>query len=145
MEVVSQFEDQYQCPDCNYRGDKPKTLAIHIALVHGKLDILLLDQDLITMKRIKYFAKPQKMSIGPSCPVCDMPFTKGQNRDHVSWHYMDELRAIVQQFPDPTQCTQCNYTADSSEKMVKHVALGHSMLDEFLQVKQCCFRILSVC
>jgi hypothetical protein len=51
----------------------------------------------------------------------------------VAWHYMDELRAIVQEFEDPNQCPQCPYTSDTNEKMVKHVALGHSMLDALLQ------------
>ena len=51
----------------------------------------------------------------------------------LAWHYVDELRAIVQEFADPGQCPQCPYTADSNEKMVKHVALGHSMLDSLLQ------------
>jgi len=89
----------------------------------------------LPLHSFRFFAKPKKTSIGSHCPVCDMKFTKSQNRDHVSWHYMDELRAIVQQFPDPLSCTQCPYTTDSQEKMVKHVALGHSMLDGFLQDK----------
>ncbi len=91
---MAQYPDQHQCPDCEYRGDKPKTLAIHIALVHGKLDILLGDRNLVSMKQIKHFSKPQKMNIGPSCPVCDMPFTKGQNR----WESSQLLR---------WQCTSC--------------------------------------
>ena len=47
-----------------------------------------------------------------SCPICGIQFTKNQNRDHVSWHFMDELREIVNALPDPTQCTQCEYTSD---------------------------------
>ena len=39
----------------------------------------------------------------------------------LAWHYVDELRAIVQEFADPSQCPQCPYSADSNEKMVKHV------------------------
>lgn len=133
MEYVNNLPDPCQCNECEYAADKAKTLAIHVALVHGKLDIILSNKDVVALKRAKHQAKPKKQSIGPTCPVCDMQFTKNQNRDHVSWHYMDELRAIVNDFPDPLQCTQCPYTTDNSEKMVKHVALGHSMLDGFLQ------------
>ncbi len=136
MVYINEFEDPCQCNECEYRGDKPKTLAIHVALVHGKLDLILASEEMVALKRAKFLAKPKKQSIGSSCPVCDLQFTKNQNRDHVAWHYMDELRAIVQQFPDPSRCTQCPYTADTSEKMVKHVALGHSMLDGFLQDKE---------
>ncbi len=100
------------------------------------MDLILSNQELVNLKRAKFLAKPKKQSIGPCCPVCDLQFTKNQNRDHVAWHYMDELRAIVQQFPDPSKCTQCSYTGDTTEKMVKHVALGHSMLDGFLQDKE---------
>ena len=126
-------ENPTACNECEYKGDKPKTLGIHVALVHGKLDILLADQELVQIKRHNFFSKPKKLSIGPKCPICEMQFTKSQNRDHVSYHFAEELKAIVNEFPDPKQCTQCSYVGDSLEKMIKHVALGHSMLDGFLQ------------
>ena len=126
-------ENPTSCNECEYKGDKPKTLGIHVALVHGKLDILLADQELVQIKRHNFFSKPKKLSIGPKCPICEMQFTKSQNRDHVSYHFAEELKAIVNEFPDPKQCTQCSYVGDSLEKMIKHVALGHSMLDGFLQ------------
>ena len=64
--------------------------------------------------------------------ICDLKFAKTPNRDHVAWHYMDELKGIVNEFADPTQCPQCPYSSDSLEKMQKHIALGHSMLDALL-------------
>ena len=36
---VQTLPDQNQCAQCPYRGDKPKTLGIHISLVHGLLDV----------------------------------------------------------------------------------------------------------
>ena len=126
-------ENPTACNECEYKGDKPKTLGIHVALVHGKLDILLADNELVQIKRHNFFSKPKKLSIGPRCPICEMQFTKSQNRDHVSYHFAEELKAIVNEFPDPKSCTQCSYVGDSLEKMIKHVALGHSMLDGFLQ------------
>ena len=131
--IVNDYPDPCACIECDYRGDKPKTLSIHVGLVHAKLDVLLQDKNLVKQRRASYFAKPKKLSIGPNCPVCDQRFSKAQNRDHVSWHFIEELRAIVQEFEDPTQCPQCPYSADTNEKMVKHVALGHSMLDALLQ------------
>ena len=130
---MNDYPDPCACIECDYRGDKPKTLSIHVGLVHAKLDVLLQDKNLVKQRRASYFAKPKKLSIGPNCPVCDQRFSKAQNRDHVSWHFIEELRAIVQEFEDPTQCPQCPYSADTNEKMVKHVALGHSMLDALLQ------------
>ena len=131
--IVVTYPDPTACPECDYHGDKPKTLAIHVGLVHAKLDLMLSDMSLVQKKRADFIAKPKKVSIGRSCPVCDMKFNKSQNRDHVSWHYIEELRSIVQEFEDPNQCPQCPYSADSNEKMTKHVALGHSMLDALLQ------------
>ena len=51
----------------------------------------------------------------------------------VIWHFMDELREIVQTFEDSTRCDWCSYTNTSSDKVCKHIALGHSKLDEMLQ------------
>ena len=56
--------------------------------------------------------------------VCDAEFTKGQNRDHVCWHFMDELRDLVLSFPDTKMCNECSYTSDKLDNLVKHVALG---------------------
>ncbi len=131
--IVNTYPDPCSCMECDYRGDKPKTVAIHIALVHAKLDLMLANEELVEAKRTIVMSKPKKLTIGPQCPICDMKFTKSQNRDHVAWHYVPELRAIVEQFENPAQCPQCPYTADANEKMVKHVALGHSMLDQLLQ------------
>ncbi len=133
LAIVNQYPDPCACMHCEYKGDKPKTLSIHVALVHAKLDLMLMDPELVQSKRESFHSKPKKLTIGPVCPVCDLKFTKTQNRDHVSWHYIDELRAIVQEFEDPSQCPKCPYSGDTNEKMVKHVALGHSMLDALLQ------------
>ena len=45
---------------------------------------------------------------------------------------MPELREIVHTFKDPTRCDLCNYENPNSDKVVKHIALGHSKLDEML-------------
>ena len=94
-DIVMGFEDPTQCTQCTYKSDKTKNVAIHIALVHSILDHFLSDQELIQNKREKYVSKPQKINIGNSCPICDVEFAKGQNRDHVCWHFMDELRDMV--------------------------------------------------
>lgn len=91
------------------------------------------DQALVAKKRQKAQAKPKKISIGRSCPICEIAFTKQQNRDHVSCHFTDELRELAMSFPDPQACVLCEYTTDKMENMLKHLALGHSKLDEFLQ------------
>ena len=42
------------------------------------------------------------MNIGDVCPVCDTKLTKQHSRVHVIWHFMDELRAIVNTFAENT-------------------------------------------
>jgi len=101
MEVVATLPDQLSCPDCSYRGEKPQNLARHIALVHSKLDELLMDEELINQRRQEYLARPGKTAIGPTCPVCDQPLAKQHSRVHVIWHYMSDLREMVANFREP--------------------------------------------
>ena len=65
--------------------------------------------------------------------MCLEKISKRDSRVHVIWHFMDDLRDMVSSFPDPTNCAFCQYTNPKLEKMAKHVALGHSKLDELLQ------------
>ena len=83
------------CNECPYTSDKLDNLVKHVALGHSKLDELLLNEQLVSEKREQALNKPKKIQIGPQCPICDMKFTKAQNRDHVSWHFIDELREFV--------------------------------------------------
>jgi len=55
---------------------------------------------------------------------------KQHSRDHVSWHFMDELRNLI---TDPSQCPECPYTGDKLEAVARHLALYHCKLDEFLK------------
>lgn len=111
-------------------------MAKHLALGHSKLDELLADKELVAKKRELVFNKPKKQSIGASCPVCDLQFNKGQNRDHVSWHFMEELRDYVATFPSQKECKDCTYMTDKTDNLVKHVALGHCKLDDLLEDKE---------
>ena len=72
------------CKFFYYHNDQWKQSPSYwIDILQAKLDIILQDKNLINQKRASYFAKPKKLSIGPTCPVCDLRFTKSQNRDHV--------------------------------------------------------------
>ena len=54
-------------------------------------------------------------------------------RDHVSWHFVDELREMID---DPTKCPECSYVGEKLEAVTRHLALFHCKLDEFLQDEQ---------
>ena len=60
---------------------------------------------------------------------------KSHGRDHVSWHFVEELREMIQ---DPTKCPEngCSYVGDKLEAVTRHLALFHCKLDEFLQNEQ---------
>jgi len=135
-EMVLSFPDPQACPECPYRSDKVDNLVKHMALGHSKLDELLLNDELVAQKRAIAMNKPTKVKIGECCPVCDQKFPKGTNRDHVSWHYMDELRDFVRSTGSEKACAICYYTTDKLDNLVKHYALGHSKLDELLQDEQ---------
>ena len=79
-EYVSTLPDQQQCAKCSYRGERAKNLGLHIALVHGMLDLYLNNGKMVSAKRHKFLDQPKKQTIGPKCPVCDLVFTKSQNR-----------------------------------------------------------------
>ena len=56
----------------------------HIALGHSMLDTLLQDEELVNQKRAKVMSKPKKVSLGNTCPICDM---KEPSREHVARHF----------------------------------------------------------
>ena len=134
MAIVQQNPDPTHCVQCEYKTTTPKNLSIHVALVHGKLDEFLANEDLVQEKK-EAVALTKKVDLGKACPICGVTTVK-QIRDHIASHYMDELKMIVSEFPDPTKCPQCPYTAKGNKMeagMLKHVALGHSMLDALLR------------
>ncbi|TRY75091.1 hypothetical protein TCAL_00608 [Tigriopus californicus] len=133
MDLIDDLPDKLQCPDCKFRGDCPQKLARHLALVHSKLDELLSNRALVDQRRDEISTKPIKVSIGDVCPVCDHVISKQHARAHVIWHFMDELKEMVNNFVDPTVCDLCQYSCTKMEKLAKHLALGHSKLDELLQ------------
>ena len=124
-DLVLSFPDTKMCNECSYTSDKLDNLVKHVALGHSKLDELLTNEDLVAQKREQAFNKPKKIHIGPNCPVCDMKFTKSQNRDHVSWHFIDELRDYVYSTGRERECQLCSYTTEKMDNLVKHYALGH--------------------
>ena len=63
------------------------------------------------------------------CPICDHPLHKQHSRDHVAWHFMEELKAYI---IDPSKCPECSYTGDKLESVARHLALFHQKLDQFL-------------
>ena len=95
IDIVMGFSNHNQCSQCNYSNEKHKNVGIHIALVHKILDHFLKDEELVAKKRNSFHDRTQKVNLGSNCPVCSQPFTKGASRDHVCWHFMDELRDYV--------------------------------------------------
>ena len=75
-------------------------MAVHVAVGHAKLSLLLKDQELVRMKRNQVASsRPNKITIGEICPVCDQQLAKQHSRTHVVWHFIEELREIVNSFP----------------------------------------------
>ena len=141
-DIVRTFPDQKQCPECIYSHDKMDNMVQHIALGHSKIDEFLQNEQLIESKKDLDMSKDKKISIGPECPICSLKFTKkyAGNRQHVAWHFMEELRSYVQSTGTEKNCNICSYipAPDKGKNLSKnhlamHYALGHSMLDELLQ------------
>ena len=102
--MVSNFPDPTHCAFCEYTNPKLEKMAKHVALGHSKLDELLQNEDLVMEKRAKALAKPRRVAIGPTCPVCN---ARDPAREHVARHFSDELLALVHDYPDPCACIEC--------------------------------------
>ena len=81
--------------------------------MHSKLDEFLCDEALVEERRLEQLAKPNKVNIGNECPVCDQAISKQHSRVHVIWHFMEELRGIVQSFNNPTVRFGMRYESSS--------------------------------
>ena len=83
------------------RAPNAEGMAVHVAVGHAKLNLLLKDQELVQSKRNQVIAaRPNKIAIGETCPICEQAITKQHARTHVVWHFIEELREIVNSFPN---------------------------------------------
>lgn len=55
LEVVDCFPSSMACTQCDYQGETTLTVALHIALVHAQIDLILQDTTLVSP-----FLKPKK-------------------------------------------------------------------------------------
>ena len=79
----------------------------------------------------------QLNQFGSECPVCTHPLTPAKEKDHIIWHFIHELRELVNSTCEEDenggiQCTECPMVADSIDSMAKHCALSHGKLDILL-------------
>ena len=94
------------------------TLNMHLALTHGKLEELLQSAELVRAKRLAVFQQRQlqhqqaklqqqqqqqaaavasavKTSVPQTkCPICDVPMATPSYKEHVLWHFTDELKQV---------------------------------------------------
>ena len=96
------------------------TLNMHLALTHGKLEELLQSAELVRAKRLAVFQQRQlqhqqaklqqqqqqqqaaaavlsavKSSVPQTkCPICDVPMATPSYKEHVLWHFTDELKQV---------------------------------------------------
>ncbi len=123
------------------RGDRQEYLAKHIALFHCKLDEYLYDADFVLEKRNAYLAKMQYKESNPSsgstevsCSICHKGMVKKSLREHMAKHFSVEIFAIIDTFQASNSCDLCNgtYKTHRKENMLRHVALVHGKLDEYM-------------
>ena len=127
--IVNALPCRSSCNLCDYKHPKMENMCKHLALFHCKLDELLLDEELLKTKRMKYANKPKRVSIGDCCCICGITMV---SREHVCTHFKQELLAIVNTFDSPLSCAECEFTASKSEYVARHLGLVHLKLDEFL-------------
>ena len=101
LEITTSFPNASFCPICEFAGNTPEAMALHIAVDHSKLEEILNDTELVSQKRRSVTSsRPNKIFIGEVCPVCDQQLAKQHSRTHVVWHFIDELRELVATFPN---------------------------------------------
>ena len=145
-ELIANLKGQNQCYKCDFQAAGTssgggsssvaiaKKLANHDVTDHGgqDLDRLLHDAQLFAAKKAEFDTK-NRTAIGKTCPICDQTLHKSHSRDHVAWHFMEELR---EEIPDPPHCPLCTYKGEKLEAISRHLALYHCKLDEFLENEQ---------
>ena len=123
-EYVNSMPDSSMCNQCGYReteteeeGNSNFDMGTHVAIDHNRLELFLKNIRLIQAKRNSLNTSTNGASTNgnddihnssqqqkPRCPVCDTVFANGDNRDHVAWHFLEELREFVASFDDPQSC-----------------------------------------
>ena len=140
--VVRSFPEQTRCSECSYSHKRIKNVAIHVAVRHNLLEKCLANDELVKEKREIVKSKVKKMRIGSECPICSFKFAQdnASNRQHVAWHFMEELRSYVEFIGAEKNCSMCSFVPapvkahnSSKHNLVMHYALGHSKLDDLLQ------------
>ena len=68
-------DGEFECNECSFLGNSIDSMAKHCALFHGKLDILLGDEMLMSEKRRRCLStqrkKNSKRISNELCPICD--------------------------------------------------------------------------
>ena len=75
--------------------------------------------------------------LGSECPVCTNQLAPAKEKDHIIWHFINELRELVSSTCEETEtgvfeCNECSYTGEGMDLMAKHCALFHGKLDILL-------------
>lgn len=108
-----------------------ENLAKHVGLFHCKLDELLFNEEYVASKKEQYKSKLLEASSDCQCRICDQVMQKKSIREHTARHFMPELADIIAGFKRSNSCSLCRYTG-KKESLMKHVALVHGKLDDFL-------------
>ena len=112
-------------------------VALHVALVHQQIDEYLDDLELVRLRRRKISIKNGnnfggnggagssngKFELGDECPVCSNTLSRQYKRDHVIWHFMDDLKQMVMATVPHDgiayKCLDCEYFVDKLESMAR--------------------------
>ena len=90
-------EGGFECSECSFLGDGIDSMAKHCALFHGKLDILLGDENLMSEKRRRCLSTQRKKNTkrisNELCPICD--FKDPSRYDHLHDLIMHYLVSIM--------------------------------------------------
>ena len=75
--------------------------------------------------------------LGSECPVCTNQLAPAKEKDHIIWHFINELRELVSSTCEETEtgafeCNECSYIGSGIDVMAKHCALFHGKLDILL-------------
>jgi len=71
----------------------------------------------------RFSSKTAKVDFGDDCPVCYHALTRQYKKDHVVWHYMEDLKQIVVSTVPfdgiAYKCMDCDYFIDKIENMAR--------------------------
>jgi len=79
----------------------------------------LSDAELVRQKRLQFTSNIKSFPVGASCPVCGQSLSQQYSREHVVWHFIEELKELAESNSvlegTEYKCSDCEFVGKNLE------------------------------